>query len=81
MATVTLDGAVVNRATVAVVGTVTATVTDAPALSRTTIFAAPADTPATVRLLPTRETVATLVLLLVALVDAASFALRRALTR
>ena len=66
MATVTLDGADVNRGTVAVVDTVTATVTEAPALSRTTTLALPADTPVTVRLLPTKATVATLVVLLVA---------------
>ena len=66
MTTVTLDGAVVNKATVAVVGTVTATVTEAPAPSRTTMLALPADTPVTVRLPPTKATVATLVLLLVA---------------
>ena len=66
MTTVTLDGAVVNKATVAVVDTVTATVTEAPAPSRTTMLALPADTPVTVRLLPTKATVATLVVLLVA---------------
>ena len=66
MVTVTLEGAVVNKATVAAVGTVTATVTDAPALSRTTTFALPADMPLTVRLLPAKVTVVTPRLLLVA---------------
>ena len=66
----TLAGAVLNKFTVAAVGTVTATVTVAPALSRTTMLALPADMALTVKLLPDKVTVATLVLLLVAVYGA-----------
>ena len=55
-----------NKASVPAAGTVTATVTTAPLLSRTTILALPVATPDIVRLLPASETVATLALLEVA---------------
>ena len=55
-----------NKASVPTAGTVTATVTREPVLSRTTILALPEATPDIVRLLPISETVAILVLLEVA---------------
>ena len=70
MLTVIAEGDEVKKAVVGGVGTVTATATVAPALSRTTMLALPADTPVIFRLLPDKVAVATLVLLLVAVYGA-----------
>ena len=70
MLTVIAEGDEVKKAVVGGVGTVTVTVNVAPALSRTTMLALPADTPVTVRLLPDKVAVATPVLLLVAVYGA-----------
>ena len=64
--TVTLAGAVVNSARLLTGCTVTATVVEAPTLSRITMFADPATRPMTVKLLPVSTAAATLALLLVA---------------
>ena len=66
MATVTLEGAVVNRATLLAVGTVTAKVTVAPNLSISKIFEIPAESPVRVKLSPIRTEATILALLLVA---------------